>query len=107
MNKIVLLFYLILLCISCSPDTKTVKFSTEKWKSGSQLERGNMVTDLVESNILIGKSKIEVTKLLGIPKDSSKTNYLYLVDFGYMTPFYLDIEFDFTTKKVQKVILND
>lgn len=86
---------------------KLQKFDTEKWKAGNQIERGNMATDLLESEQLIGKNQSEVLNLLGNPKDNTDTNFVYLVDFGYMTPFYLDIYFDKETLEVIEVTLSD
>jgi len=66
-----------------------------------------MSTDLVESKILIGKNKSEIIKYLGNPKDSTKTNFHYLVDFGYLNPFHLDVNFDLQGLKVIEVTLTD
>lgn len=93
--------------LSCGNNSKTEKFDKEKWKQGTQIEQGNMSTDLVESKILIGKTKSEIIEYLGSPKDSSKTVYHYLVDFEYMTPFHLDVIFDLNGAKVKDVALGD
>ena len=103
-HTIVLLFIFLL---SCGNNDKAEKFDTEKWRNGNQIERGNMSTDLVESKILIGKTKSEIIDLLGKPKDSSITNFHYLVDFGYMTPFDLNISFDENNLRVNKTDLSD
>ena len=92
--------------MSCGNKIKSEKFDKEKWKAGTQIERGNMSTDLIESEILIGKSKSEVINLLGEPKDSSNTNFHYIVDFGYMTSFDLNIYFN-NSLKVHKTDLSD
>jgi outer membrane protein assembly factor BamE (lipoprotein component of BamABCDE complex) len=98
---------LLIFLLSCGNNSKLEKFDQEKWKDGTQIERGNMSTDLVESKILIGKTKSEVLEYLGYPKDSAKTNFHYLVDFGYMTPFHLDVNFDLTDSRVKEVTLTD
>jgi len=101
------LILLFILLLSCGNDNKTEKFSKENWLNGTQIERGNMSTDLVESKILLGKTKSEIIETLGYPKDSTKTNFHYLVDFGYMTPFHLDVNFDKNDLKVKEVTLTD
>ena len=105
-KQLFILVFLIFLC-SCGNDSKPLKFDSDTWKAGTQIERGNMSTDLIESRLLIGKNKIQIIELLGPPKDSMKTNFHYLVDFGYMTPFHLDVNFDVTQLKVKEVILTD
>ena len=98
---------MLLLLLSCKNEVKLEKFDTEKWKTGTQLERGNMATDLVESTILIGKNKTEVISILGQPKDSTITNFHYIIDYGYMTKFHLDISFDINKLKVIKTEISD
>ena len=100
------LVLLTLLFISCGNNTKLEKFNQDKWLTGTQIERGNMATNLIESKVLIGKNKTEVIKLLGTPKDSNHVNFNYQVDFGYMTPFDLNISFD-NTMKVYNASLSD
>ncbi|WP_299229153.1 hypothetical protein [uncultured Psychroserpens sp.] len=101
-----ILILIFLLALSCGNNNVAEKFDKEKWKNGTQIERGNMATDLMESKILIGKTKPEIIEQLGVPKDSSKTIYHYLVDFGYMTPFHLDIIFNMDGINVKEVNLN-
>ncbi len=96
-----------LLLFGCTNNSKLEKFDKEKWQTATQIERGNMSTDLVESKILIGKSKSKIIEYLGYPKDSTKTNFHYLVDFGYMNSFNLDVNFDLTGLKVTEVTLID
>jgi len=105
MKQTLILLFIFLL--SCGNDNKAENFNKEKWLNGTQIERGNMSTDLVESKILIGKTKSEIIETLGNPKDSTKTNLHYLVDFGYMTPFHLDVNFDKNDLKVKEVTLTD
>ena len=50
--------FLITFLFSCINNTSPIKFNKEKWRSGTQIQRGNMATDLVESNVLIGKKQI-------------------------------------------------
>ena len=94
------LIRLFIFLLSCGNDNKAENFNKEKWINGTQIERGNMSTDL-------GKTKSEIIETLGYPKDSTKTNFHYLVDFGYMTPFHLDVNFDKNDLKVKEVTLTD
>ena len=96
-----------MLFIGCRNKIKEEKFNSEKWKTGTQIERGNMSTDLVESKILIGKTKPEILNLLGQPKDSDETNFHYIIDFGYMTPFHLDIMFDQNNLRANQAKISD
>jgi len=101
------LIVLFIVFLSCENSNKLEKFDSKKWKTASQIERGNMSTDLLESQILIGYTKSEVIEKLGNPKDSTKTNFHYLVDFGFMTPFHLDVNFDSIDLLVKEVTLTD
>jgi outer membrane protein assembly factor BamE (lipoprotein component of BamABCDE complex) len=93
--------------LSCGNNNNAEKFNAEKWINGTQIERGNMSSDLVDSKILIGKTKIEIIELLGSPKDSSDVNFHYLVDFGFIVPFHLDINFSSVDNKAKEVKLAD
>jgi hypothetical protein len=95
-----------ILVLGCKDNTLK-KFETKKWKTGTQIELGNMSTDLVESKLLIGKNKPKTIAYLEYPKDSTRTNFHYLVDFGYMTPFHLDVSFDVNSLRVKEVTLTD
>ena len=101
------LILLFIFLSSCGNDSKNEKFDKVKWINGTERERGNMSTDLVESKILIGKTKSETIEHLGYPKDSTSMNFHYLVDFGYMTPVHLDVIFDIADFKVREVTLSD
>jgi hypothetical protein len=105
MKQTILLLFIFFL--SCGNNNKAEKFNKEKWINGTQIERGNMSTDLVDSKILIGKTKTQIIELLGNPKDSTKINFHYQVDFGFMVPFHLDIDFDLVESKVIEVKLAD
>lgn len=95
--------------MNCNNSNSLSKFDTNKWISGNQKERGNMASDLVDNKetILIGKTKSEIYKILGKPKDTTNLNFHYLVDFGYLTPFHLDIYFDKEKLIVNEVTLAD
>ncbi|WP_299383909.1 hypothetical protein [uncultured Lacinutrix sp.] len=106
MKKIIIVILLLISFSNCT-DNNTKKFETTKWKNASPREQGLMASDLVESNILIGKSKSEVLELIGTPKDSSAINFHYLIEFGYMAPFHLDVNFNKNENKVIDVTLID
>ena len=105
MKQTLILLFVFLL--SCGNENKTEKFNKEKWINGTQIERGNMSTDLVESQLLIGKTKSETIEYIGFPKDSTNLNFHYLLDFGYLTPFHLNVNFDKTDLKVKEMTISD
>ncbi len=51
---------------------RPIKFSSEGWKQGDAVTRGRMWEDLHKSDILIGKTKQQVTDLLGPPDTEAK-----------------------------------
>ena len=57
-------------------------FSSINWKENPQ-ERANMVDDLLASNILIGKSRIEVIDILGKHGHVSRSDYNKNTMFAY------------------------
>ena len=98
---------LLLISFTNCKDYNPKKFESVKWKNASPREKGLMASDLVESKILIGKSKTEILELIGKPKDSSNINFHYLIEFGYMAPFHLDITFDKENNRAINAILLD
>ena len=84
-------------------------FDSQKWLSMS-LQRYEMVDDLIESQILIGKPKNEVFEILGQPdsqSNSSKDAFIYNIgdppSFFSSQKEYLLIVFN--NQKVEKVTL--
>jgi len=72
-------------------------FNQQKWASDSE-KRYELSADLIKSKILIGKTKNEVTELLGEPDGWKQENYwTYYLGFKpsimSIDPDYLDIEF--------------
>lgn len=53
---------------------KRQPFVAESWRAGDSKLRGTMVPDLLDKNILIGRSAAEVTALLG-PSDFAQDPY--------------------------------
>ena len=60
-------------------------FSQDSWKRGGQRQRGRMVRDLVESEVLVGETRAEVADLLGPPdsEDQAGMHQVYMVDLGH------------------------
>ena len=106
MKKVAIIILFFISFINCE-DNKPQKFDATKWKTASQEEKGLMASDLVENKILIGKSKAEVLQLIGEPKDSSDINFSYIIDFGFMVPFIMDVSFNNNEGNVIKVTLSD
>lgn len=106
-NNILKSILILLLCFTAYTNKiKLEKFDYQKWKKGTQIERGNMATHLVESKVLLEKNKTTILNLFGSSTNSTETNFHYLVDFGYMTPFHLDINFNINNE-VENVTLTD
>jgi hypothetical protein len=94
-----------------------INFDKAKWLSGDRRMRGEMVDKMISDSILIGKSKSDVLKLLGSPTASDTTSSLvYEVDLGLKTGpsglggtwlFFLTVQFDTTTNKVNDVWCRD
>lgn len=75
----------------------TYKFDKQKWKSNIE-KRYELSEDIIESKLLIGKSKIEVQELLGQGNNSIESDhwtYYFGLRPGLMNidPDILDIEF--------------
>ncbi len=56
------------------------KFDPEKWKNSPE-KRYELTDDLINRKLLIGKSKNEVAKLLGIPLDFKSNVWVYVLGF--------------------------
>jgi hypothetical protein len=72
----VLLFGSALLALNaCAPDP--VKFESNGWRNGDSVRRGAMSQKLVDSRVLLGRSREEVISLLGAPdrQDSRSLGY--------------------------------
>ncbi len=89
-------------------------FEPNRWQPGDVRQRERMVLDLCQSNVLIGKSQVEVSAILGPP--DRRRNRAWEYDFVHgdllrdtlNLPFsgwreWLQVEFDATTDRVRKV----
>lgn len=105
--KIILLLQVVFLA-ACITDLKSnnLAFDAEKWKSGDMRTKGRMANNLQKSDMLIGKTKTEIEKLLGKDETSNSPNsWEYQIDFGYGVGTYswtynFKVIFDEQTEKV-------
>lgn len=60
------------------------KFNSEEWKAANLVDRSNFINDLLISDLLRGKSKIEVIELLGPPDGTwiEDNSIYYNIDMG-------------------------
>ena len=120
MKKIIIILSLAILVISCKNinDTKDnkqnvrMKFNSESWKKGDFKLRGKMSNDLVDSEILIGKTKDEVIELLGKFDGELSDMIFYKIDVGIIFGsgkwlYMLMIYFDESNNLVSEVVIGD
>lgn len=98
-------------------DKAFFNFDSSKWKNGDRKIRGEMVDKMISDSILIGKSKSDVLQLLGSPTASDLTSpFVYEVELGKKTGplglggtwlFFMTVQFDTTTNKVNDVWCRD
>ena len=120
MKKIIIILSLAILVISCKNinDTKDnkqnvrMKFNSESWKKGDFKLRGKMSNDLVDSEILIRKTKDEVIELLGKFDGELSDMIFYKIDVGIIFGsgkwlYMLMIYFDESNNLVSEVVIGD
>ena len=80
------------------------RFDKAKWGTNKD-ERYEYSKNIIESRILIGKTRSQVKKLLGIANQSGSDSWVYILGFkpgiGFIDPSALEI--DFKNGKVIKV----
>lgn len=110
MRKIAGLTFLIALSACNSNDPIT--FNSAAWKNGDRYLRGRMVDDLLRDSLLIGKTRKEVTDLLGsVGENASDSAWTYYTNNGDTGPlglggpwmFALQIDFDSASGLVKSV----
>lgn len=105
----VLSFFLFVLG-SCR-NSDNIPFEKEKWKQTDLRTRGRMVDNLLKQNLLIGKTKNEVTDLLGEPDDENNAEqpfYIsYRVDLDHIYMYDMIILIDSSSRKTVDVLLDD
>lgn len=93
-------------------------FSAETWRSGNERTRGSMIADLMERDLLHGKSPSEITDLLGTPDSTNDPWFkhrpflIYKLDVGLkfgheIWPHYLEVELDPTGTNVRNIGIAD
>jgi len=75
----VLLGLLLVMVVLGSCDTPSRKFDSAEWKAGDATTRGSMAQNLIDSKLLVGKSRAEVEGLLGKPDLPDADAHLYKV----------------------------
>ena len=81
------------------------RFDVTTWGTGDLRTRGTMVRDLIDRELLIGKSRQEAVALLGPPDQEGKRLLIYKVDLGQKfgsTPWFyaLRLRIDAASGKV-------
>lgn len=81
-------------------------FDSGAWKSGAPGVRHQMARDLIESGLLVGKSRDEVKSLLGEPDHEEKVFLNYLVfsgpNTGHGPAYAVRVELDASGQRVQE-----
>ena len=84
-------------------------FSGVAWRRGSVEVRGTMAPGIIDSQLLMGKTRDDVKKLLGPPDNEGESLVLYEVDpgrffgFPHFFKWYLEMQFDEKTGRVKNV----
>lgn len=91
-------------------------FDRELWRAGDVHQRARMVVDIRISNLLVGKTRDEVSALLGTPDGELPNKWMYHwvtgSILGDLMPYsdwlqWMVVEFDVTTGRVLKVYSED
>ncbi len=87
-------------------------FDSAKWNMANRRERGRMIPDLYNKQILMHKTKKEIFELLGPAEDSSAFFLSYTFDngkkyLGSTWVYYMNIHIDSTTKTCERISLDD
>jgi len=90
--------------------TPSRKFDSAEWKAGNATTRGSMTQDLMDRQLLVGKSPAEVEGLLGKPDLPETDWYGYNVVTIARCRFWecrLGVVFDHSSSLVTFVAVND
>ena len=103
-TKIIIGSFLIIF-FSCN----STEFNSVRWKKGSKELRGKMSSDLIQKQILDGKSESDVIGLLGTPDRKKQECISYDLDLeGHNNwSYFLQICFDKRNGKSNYVQVND
>ena len=106
-TKIIIGSFLIIF-FSCN----STEFNSGSWKKGDKELRGKMSSDLIQKQILYGKSENDVIELLGTPDRKNQKCVTYDLDLGGYNEmvnwnYFLQICFDKRNGKSNYVQIND
>lgn len=91
-------------------------FDSQKWMTGGYSLRGQMAQDIIARRILLGKTKAEVEKILGLPDNISSyehgDSYYYKARTSNLRCYYLwecrlSVYFDKKSSQVTNVSISD
>lgn len=104
MKKVVILFFSVLVLWSCNTD---IKFDQKYWKENSD-KRYRMSKNIVETKMLIGKSKDEIRGMLTdeckhCDKESNDWMYYTKVEKGWLDAEIEILDIKFKDEKVIEV----
>ena len=111
-NYFIIIFILFNLFVGCNANSKEgseIPFVSSQWKSGDQRLRAQMANDLLQKNILSGKSESEILDILGSPDEKSPNRFTYFLETEFMGPWrmFLNVDFKDSTKKVHSAWITD
>ena len=95
---ITIVLTLSIILTSCLFNREYTEFTIENWNASVYNNRYKMAKDIVENDLLIGKTRNEIISMLG--EDgitdfyTSDTRLFYFVGHNYMDSYYLGILFD-------------
>jgi hypothetical protein len=102
-NFKIFFFLIVTLFATACEEQNNVPFDKQRWRQANHRERGQMIPDLHNSKVLLGKSVRQTLDLLGPADDSSEYFLSYTFDNGkkYMGSnwvYYMNLRFDSTSK---------
>lgn len=110
---LLLLMVAMLLASACVRDVNlnNLTFDSNKWKNGDMQTKGQMVYDLKDRKLLIGKNKRQVAEMLGVCEGPDRNTWSYQVDVGIrfngVWPYRFYVVFDDQGQTVKKTYLTD
>jgi outer membrane protein assembly factor BamE (lipoprotein component of BamABCDE complex) len=110
---LLLLVTMTLLASACLRDVKlnNLTFDSNKWKTGDMRTKGQMVYDLKNRKLLVGKTKQQVAEMLGACEGPDRNRWSYRVDvgirFGGVWSYWFNVIFDEQNQTVKTTSLTD
>ncbi|CAN5561620.1 hypothetical protein BH10ACI2_BH10ACI2_01230 [soil metagenome] len=105
-KSFVLIFLLSAFISGCGSLINNQKFDSPKWKSGDKRSRGQMVYDLHNSKVVIGKNKLEVAEILGAGEDFQNYTVFY-IDTGITWDDQFKVHYDESGNRVVSTDIGD